>query len=292
MKAEDILYKLLLKTTIKERGCMQIKKLINKKLGLLVAASLFLTNNVSAITIDPNSSYNILSGSFGIVLSNESGQDYYLNVSSNSTFGDGNDTVSIGGQTGNHLDNVTLNTSFSMSIYKYDVATGTLDTSSTYGTVDGDVVGNRSNILKSSTEDVAGGKLGEASGGLLFMNFAGNSTEFGGDFNFSFVGNQKFTNNLAPGTSGGVYDNLIALTGGSFSLALGDTGVNTYDVFKTWYMSQLNGVTINGNAYTAYGDIHSVLGSNAQVPEPATMSLLGLGALGAVRRRRKAVVAN
>lgn len=244
--------------------------------------------NANAVSLSENTDYTLSGQYFSIILDSETGQDYVMSVQA-SSFTDGNDILSIGNETGNHFDNAVLNATLSFNLYRYDLTTHV--TGAHLGTVNGNVAGSWSNIAHNAAHDVAAGKNGEVSGGLLFINFAGNAADFGGNFSFAATADDKFAvANI--GTAGGLYDNVVSYLGSNFSIALGDTGAGFLDGLHTWYMSALNGVTINGKQFTMFGDIHGTYGGGSAVPEPATLSLFGLSALAGVARRRKLAAKN
>jgi len=73
---------------------------------------------------------------------------------------------------------------------------------------------------------------------------------------------------------------------GFFDIVLGNLAFfEDQDVFKTWIRST-EAPIINGERYNFYGDFHTVAG---EVPEPATVVLLGLAFAGLAVRSRKAI---
>ena len=74
-------------------------------------------------------------------------------------------------------------------------------------------------------------------------------------------------------------------------LIVGD--LNGFDnAVKSWFMSApflLNLGNGRNGEYTLVGDLHATFTSQTEVPEPASLALLGAGLLGAAVRKRKAV---
>lgn len=133
-------------------------------------------------------------------------------------------------------------------------------------------------------------------GELSFQTNQTTGNEF--DFNSSFSLDSKFAT-ISSNSSTAVknfYNEVWHTTSGSavlpsvFQFVLGSLASNpngtSEDLFASWITQAGNNITLNGHEYTVFGDMFGF--KFKDVPEPATMALLGLGMLGgAVSRKRK-----
>ena len=249
-----------------------IKKAIQTA-AFVAALVVGMSTNSHATSLAANTDYS-LTGKFTFVAIGQNGAPSYVFSGSYQPGA----SLSIGNLNGNVFDTVSSTGAFNFTISNYNATTGV--TGSQVGTATGSLNSQWSNVKVDIAHDVAAGLQGQVSGGALLFNV--NGTINGNAFGLTSGLDQKFAT-VGLGQLGGVYDNVVTYLGPTWSVVLGDIGVGTNDVFKSWFMG--NSV-IFGKNYVISGDVHTNLSA---VPEPTTVGLLSMGLLGgALRRRRKA----
>lgn len=166
--------------------------------------------------------------------------------------------------TANVSGKVTSTTDWNQALSD-DLVTGTITMHYTGLTIGKDPVTGK--------DVVAIGRTGANGTGTVSLH----SNFFGGGLNLSFGLEDKFAFPQGGVANNDVYGNLGLQP---FDLLFGALP-NLDEVFKAWVMSGAD-VHIFGQTYGVTGDIHT------QVPEPASLALLGTALLGTFRKRRKA----
>ena len=240
---------------------------------------------ISATTLTASSQYD-LNGAFKVYFHSTSGGPSYA---FHGTYNPGA-ALNTSGGLGNNL-NVTTSGSLTFTIYDYNSNSGQLGAA--VGSATGILNTGWANVGYNQAQDVAGGIKGSVSGGALLVHL--NGSIGGNSFNFA-SGLQQTYASASLGQYGGVYDNLVTSigTGGSsgginptlFSVAIGDTGLGVEDALLAWFVG--SNAFLLGNNYTINADITARYSNkNSEVPEPATLGLLGSGLIGTLARRRR-----
>lgn len=262
-----------------------MKSKLYRKLAILFVSTLALiaSSTANAITIDP--------GMASLYFSNNSDVKNSGGYSPNSFY------VLFGNEYHNNPTFISYNLNFNPSTGTASVFIQGLEGKVYGGANQNDYRGDAS-PLGSVKMDVAftwTNIVQEASGNFVSRDPSGNggavasltSDYFNGTIQFALSSKSTGMNDWSKYVWG---DNAST----PFNFFLGQAPANYYHsffgdyVFNAWVMA--NGpVNVKGQGYTVTGDFSGSAGGSSEVPEPATMLLLGSGVLGATLRRRSAV---
>jgi len=245
-------------------------------LGAFGLTSLLAPEQSSAVPIKANTDYNLSAGGVWLTF-DVANTDKDLRFVGTLKPGA---SVSTGGINGGTLSQLNTNLLLDFQIYDYKIAGD--KAGSKVGTASASLTGNYTNLTYDQNKDVAIGQQGKSANDL---DLAINGTLNGSAFSFSIPVTAMFMN-FHHGDFNGQYDN-AASVGTNFDIDFGSVGNLQSSALDTWIAGD---ATIKNKLYHVSGDIHVNFNggtTHTDVPEPATISLLGLGGLFAASRRRR-----
>ncbi len=250
-----------------------------KHIKKIILASLLVLGTSStafAYTIAPNQTVSLDSnGATGFFLSIQGGGDTYR------AFFATDGTAQTGSLNAGKLDTLTFNSTLTSILLEKEV-NGVLV--ATTGSLTGNFNYSLANVNFSAPANTVAAikNVASGSGNVSFSgNIAGNTLQLSGAISPSFM---EFT----LGGFSGIYDAPINAFGNAGKLNFGLDIDGNNNVIHSWLhgntFATFNGVS---TAFAYGGDVHSAIGGNAAVPEPATMGLILSGLVGVASRKRK-----